>query len=1784
MATLNLESHDEPDVSRAKSAAYVRAIFDREMGVTLNNAKVGSPRDDAMRELTKTTINLYTKRVLRELIQNAFDGASGVDGAHILVRLDRREGPHGTLYVANSGQGFTVSNVDAIANPAQSNKKPGNFIGHKGLGFRSVELLSDDTQILSMANTGRVAAPGFDGFCFRFAALSNERAWLAAAGESAHAGTVVGRTHRLQLPLPMAEDPPDATQFARDGFATLVRMPLRDALAAERAAEEMRLLIDEKAPITLFLDRLSSLALESVDEAGAVDAKILARSGRRRRTSARGRGLVLEEVTVDKRRFLLGSMPVDEARFRASVELAVKRRHPVEKWLEWAGAPVVSVALPLSADARAGSFYAFLPMDTQAPFNGCLDAPFFPDADRRDLDISNPLNSFLLDAVADLCLAIAEEISDSEDTSMEMACAAVDALSWFGDPARMLAACERAGVKIGDLRLPCVRRKGETSRWARLEDIYDWDDAAHKIIDGASLVRACNVPMLRRGLGPKRLEALYTFVEKTEFRFSPPDSNWTQWGPELAADLARRKVSRQSWEHFYADLADMPDVLPHLCGTRIFRLTDGSLGDANSPETPDQRELFISPEAESGARTRRRLAGTTLFPPGSVTQRMVFVDTALAWSPTVANAMFTAGLATEYSLSKVLSGMGRLLGSRPTKTVALAGLQWAFTAWKAHKSAEIEKALKVSGLQVPVVGGGSKPAGNARFGAGWRDTQGDLLAELCGAASDTLRGAKTIRESLLIPWDEWPLKDRGTGAEWLTFLKLIGVRDGLWPFYYKALTLNVWTWRGMQGPLDEGMALEKSVGPQWRQALQPSTRQPRFTYQSGTYSSDETLYRLPLQGEHAEMPTRAKLAYARLVMAAMAEHKESFLTTTLRRTSGNSDFVRWPSPLSAFLRDAAWMPVIVGEGIEWSRPRDCWFAPRSDPMPRFVPRIDHTVRDALDASAPVRDLFAKHFSLGLWIDRASAVKRLSFLGQILAAGIGETDHDSLRKAYRDAWLDWYAASPRPPLPERLTLAVQAAGRLVALKVQRGEGHPPVFVGEGTDPTLENLLVSLGHNVLSVPSGAAEAATQALDAAIGGEFRLGKMARPTIIVDSVTLDLSGEAARLAGEGRDWLAEISVLVLEFNVGFSNRATTRTRQSLFDAFKRLRIMFARSVRVEIDGRVGDLPAELDGVLPVPNEERPTVVVQSASGALDWPTLTRISRGIAVAIDRSWLLTDMRMAFLAIASGQAQSLGTLERPSDEAVARAFGQPVERVREVYRSLRATSSRLFEFLIPVVQARHGGTAAQDLLRREHLLADDSEVVLALIGHGFDAAAARALIDRCREANSLDDLRRDLGIDLGIFNAALIALGPPWEPLRFDKELRRTFSGRVAERRAELEQRVRDAYLQTYDAGQPLTGYNTARALQWLTFDEAWLGKRDELDNTTIDVHIDALCATVLPVVGDDRTLSALDVIRHHNRSAVIQAADELRKLVGAWVAKDLGNRAADPAWRTNAEQIAREVMSAGALDFRRLERADLPAALSLAGLWPAGMPRSLALDVLGLAQTDLEHQAREDKKAQDAELKRRRTVTIGGVDVDGGVEGAFQAVADALQAAVAGKEFLARSGPANLRELPEGDTAPSPRRRGKAGGKDPEYMSEERRTLIGFAGEFAAYQYLSRNVRNFADEHWISSIGRRFLALPATQDDEGFDFRVPRTRGDLHFEVKAHEGDPGHVDLERSQVAAAVAFADGKKGTWSILYVAYATDPSRITVHELPNPFGQAGLNRYRPSTRQGVRLIIDRQ
>jgi hypothetical protein len=126
----------------------------------------------------------YAGRAVLELIQNGHDaierGSSG--RIHVLLDLD---GQQPALYVANDGRPFGAANFDGIIDLGLSPKGAGEGIGNKGLGFRSVLLLTDCPEVYSR-DPENPQDQSFSGYSFRCPAVS-ELADLLALRDSARA-------------------------------------------------------------------------------------------------------------------------------------------------------------------------------------------------------------------------------------------------------------------------------------------------------------------------------------------------------------------------------------------------------------------------------------------------------------------------------------------------------------------------------------------------------------------------------------------------------------------------------------------------------------------------------------------------------------------------------------------------------------------------------------------------------------------------------------------------------------------------------------------------------------------------------------------------------------------------------------------------------------------------------------------------------------------------------------------------------------------------------------------------------------------------------------------------------------------------------------------------------------------------------------------------------------------------------------------------------------------------------------------------------------------------------------------------------------------------------------------------------------------------------------------------------------------------------------------------------------------------------------------------------------
>ena len=161
----------------------------------------------------------------------------------------------GTLFVTNRGRSFSFSNLDSIRNIGTSDKDIGEGIGNNGLGFRSVEALTDDPRIYSQS-TGNFGSR-FAGYCFRFATGMEIEYRLKRLGAPADIRRqVANNISRYLVPLPLIEQPEEVIRFAEAGFSTVVELPLRSSEAVELAHKQVATLASPNAPILLFLERL----------------------------------------------------------------------------------------------------------------------------------------------------------------------------------------------------------------------------------------------------------------------------------------------------------------------------------------------------------------------------------------------------------------------------------------------------------------------------------------------------------------------------------------------------------------------------------------------------------------------------------------------------------------------------------------------------------------------------------------------------------------------------------------------------------------------------------------------------------------------------------------------------------------------------------------------------------------------------------------------------------------------------------------------------------------------------------------------------------------------------------------------------------------------------------------------------------------------------------------------------------------------------------------------------------------------------------------------------------------------------------------------------------------------------------------------------------------------------------------------------------------------------------------------------------------------------------------
>jgi len=1575
--------------------------------------------------LTRQLTQEYEDRFLVELVQNAYDAhAHGSRGGRVHVRLDERAAAGPVLYVANTGRPFDEHNFDGLTNVAQSSKPPGEGIGNKGVGFRSVLQVCDTPEIYSVDLAGE--GPGFDGFCFGFATDAQIR---LMAGDDDRYVAVKKDFSRYLLPVQATPDDPYLQELRKEGMVTAIRLPLGTAEGAALARAQVLRLLEADPPIALFLDRLASIAVEHLPAEGPAVQEVVGRVVEDVPTPAGAPEL--RWITTSGRRYLTATRSLPAADVRDVVLRAIAANGQLEpSWAQWDSDVEVSIAVEPGSDGPDDGpvMYTYLPMRVRSPLHAHLHAPFHTRMARLDLNESSLFNSHLLDIAAALAADTLALLAAGGAPSLDEAsrrAAAADLISWHSDHfPRLEAALARGGGRAAAAAvLPCHGPAGPG--WASPREVRAWSAAGLSTLTEDAVGR--HALLLDPDLGPRRTARLKHVCRRSLGQdLDASDAELARWVELVAAGLESAPANK--WNRFLADVARAFDGrdAKALQGRRILLDDKRRIQRAGPWETgggsPADPPVFLPPgragphaaaaDDDELTRVPRSFKGALAFLHEDIKVRTRTGSGAPA--RTAVGDLFRNGdLVEPFELSAVLSHLGRLLATtKSTRTYAQA-LSWVYAQETASRSKISD--LSRLGLRVPTDGGRWIPAAEAVFSPGWKTPRAKTLADLVKHAADRSPTVRAVGEAAIRPAADWPFRIRDVDA-FRDFLNRCGVKDGLFPVGLRPRTPGK-----MDGEWFEPAVIAARYGlddPVWAAHAEESRAGVWLAGPRTPYTGEPQLWTVPGQDGLERLGDAAKDALAAAVLEAVGDWPAAAYAYTFRRRSphhaNKQDLQTWPSPVRTFLERQPWIPMsdpLSRDSRYFVTADNAWTFDEaaSETAPRFAPLLPVEHRRRLSASPPAVARLAMS-GLRTWNTAASAPDRLAELARLTADGTAPAaEAQSIRRAAVRAWADLVRlpSAPRPaPFPAGTALVV-ARGAALGTAEPSSEDPPSVFVLDGAPGLAAQVLEASGLAVLAADPADGPLISARLDVVPGFRIRRASAVDAEVRLDGRSLGPSPSAgAPLLEVFGLWLVATVLTVVDVRSSRFQRITDKVLHETEARLRRIRIATGTRIELSVDGTELAASGALAQCVHIDDPSRPLLVLRDRDLVVpSWRALETVADDLAALIGQGLAASELRAAALALQRNASE----WREPTDDELAAALRCAPETVADIRRNLRTTTDHLRWLLAPFVAAAAGLDAAA-LLEAEPL--DGLDAVCELVARLVGDQRAAALISAAEREETPDAIRRATSTPLGELNDALAALGRP--PLHFGEEHETALRNHVRENRQDILGRLRLRFVSAWQARSALGAYATARDFRDLAPDPSWLHEHESPTEQMLRVHVDGWIRSKGDAPQDvPGGLPPVDGVRETNRAVVDASLPKLSRLVAAWSLKH-GQAVPEP-WA--GPHAVREALGAsGCLDFLALDRLGLLGWLVPLGLWPGGMPASGDADALGLTDSDLDRAKAVDAGRDDTRRRRRTELPFGGRTFDTATD-ELKALVEAV-AESANEAFLSsRAAPVRLSDL-----------------------------------------------------------------------------------------------------------------------------------------------------------------------
>ena len=1362
----------------------------------------------------------YHGRFLIELIQNATDvHERGAHDGQIEVLLVEDEGEFGTLYVANFGKPFSHDNVVALSRIGMSSKPPGEAIGNKGLGFRSVSHVCDAPEIYSQVPQA-VGLSSFEGFCFTFARPEDLPSRIPNLTVLALAQSDLPM---FFLPIALGEQPASVRDYAKRDFSSVIRLPLRDGDSLKTARDEVVGLSDGSAPLLLFLDRLEKLNAKVQTRAGDVlESFTLERSEKAVSAAAIDASI----VTLNGANWLLVRDQVPEALMQRVIDEGVSTKQLHSSWKDWRGVGEIGLAVPLDHEIASPRLYTFLPMGegATAPFQGHLHGSFFPSSNRKALDAGVALNRLILKHAVTLSAASVRWLADRDAkyghaalTPHTRAKACVDLLVW-GNPSSLTAEktsrdkldlAALSATEIGRLGnedfasapiIPCaVTLGGLLSVGWRPAKVVRASFEPSATFDLATVARhgaaisppvAPVLPELKANRVSRLTAFLRTFAAN-QFRDRLAAIECARIAAEVAATLrAGRRPAPTQWTAFYRDLPSFMKEGPEsLAGFPVILCDDGTVRAGRVDAQIDGQ----GPRARRRRRKGEQIEPSLFFPPATravgdspeipleqlkvpapLAAHFAFATNSLPWHGELraAREFLERGQVSAYDGETVLSRISQVVNAGAAVEEALAGLRWAFSIWRRARETRPIKVDSTYRLLVPTADG-MKRATDAVFSETWpEELGGKRLHALFGAAPPDVLDFIEYRKRLLAPTNHRVFK--GQASLWAEFLRGLGVGSGL-----RALSLPVMPLTRAYEVTSFGFAkdlgLSDAAIAEWRLDMSNYLKEGLSVSYTTNYRFDAPLWYLPGQGDHHRFSDDCREIYAGLVIEWLTRAPKEVFKVDLRHEHFSSDHREWSTPVHAFLRSGVWLPAedpSSGDPVRrFYKAADVWVASAAnDRFPFFLRQIAVSINKVIDRLQPeaLRKL-RSYAHLRVLNNPLTVVEQARFLAAQYSAGTVRPHYEpQLVNLYNSTWkviADKHASDPQ---------AITKASNDMPILVRRGadlavavpgKEHAPLYVRDNDDDLAPSLVASIDGLLIDIKGADRARVGSAVEALFGKKVSRLSALRYDVKIDDVALE-EIEPKGTALDHCPWLRVMLAVAMEGLRGNDAGQLPSDRGVILGRLENLAFFAAQDVSFEINDQRILAPGDRRAYV-FRRSGLPTLVVTRVGDAITWDALQLCLPAVCEAIELPSVANGMRLLAheLAAAGEEVNELNL----DDNTIAR-LGRTLHLEGGSLTSVRHLIDERADLRLPWIRAViHYGSGTEALNECDQLAveyATDTARLLAKLMPLITVAStdADALLRACRQAQSTAQFREILELDFACFNESLIATG--CEPLTY----------------------------------------------------------------------------------------------------------------------------------------------------------------------------------------------------------------------------------------------------------------------------------------------------------------------------------------------------------------------------------------------------------------------------------